>query len=63
VESDDRRALEVLRLVDRLDNLIHEAKVVPLTSLVRIERGAAFALLDELRTAVAELVNQGKPGF
>jgi hypothetical protein len=31
VKSDDTRALEVLRLVDQLDALIHEAKVVPLT--------------------------------
>ena len=61
MESENARALAVLRLVDQLDNLIHEAKVVPLTSQVRIERGAAYALLDELRAAIAEFVNVGKP--
>jgi hypothetical protein len=43
--------------------LIHNAKPVPLTSHVRIDRTEAYALLDELRVAVVTLAKQGASGF
>lgn len=61
--TDNTRATDVLRLVDQLDDLIHQARPVPPTSQVRIERAAAYKLLDELRLAVSELAKQGEPGF
>lgn len=61
--SDNAPALEVLRLVDQLDDLVHKAKSVPLNSHVRIDRKEAYALMDELRVAVVNLAKQGQPGF
>jgi hypothetical protein len=63
VEPDTPSAREVFRLVDKLDDLIHDAKPVPLTSHVRIDRKEAYALLDELRVAVVILAKQEASGF
>jgi hypothetical protein len=62
VEPDNTSALEVFRLVDKLEDLIHNAKPVPLTIHVRIDRREAYALLDELRVAVVTLAKQGTSG-
>ena len=41
--------MDVLELIDKLDDLIHNAKAVPLTDQVRIDREAIYELLDEMR--------------
>ena len=38
--------MDVLELIDKLDDLIHNARPVPLTDQVRIDREAIFELLD-----------------
>jgi hypothetical protein len=48
---------ELSRLLDQLDELIRNAKPVPLTSQVRVDEGYAKELVDRLRVAVAKLAN------
>jgi len=45
---------DVLALLDRLDDLVRSAKLVPLTNQVRIERDEIFDLLDQLRATLPE---------
>ena len=48
--SDDVGTL--LELVDRLDDLVHEAKPVPLTDQVRLDKDEVYAILDRIREVV-----------
>jgi hypothetical protein len=43
----------VAALFDQLDELIHNAKTVPLTDQVRIDRAQFYDLLDRLRATLA----------
>jgi cell division septum initiation protein DivIVA len=47
-------------LIDRLDGLLSEARAVPFTDQVRVERDAVFGLLDEIRATVPEEVRQAR---
>ena len=44
--------MDPLRLVDQLDDLIHNAKSLPLSDQVRIDRDKAYDLLDQLRASL-----------
>jgi hypothetical protein len=46
--------VDVLVLIDRLDDLVHNAKIVPLTNQVRIDRDEIQDLIDELRATIPE---------
>ena len=52
--------MDVLVLIDRLDDLLHNAKAVPLTDQVRIEREEIFGILDEMRATIPEEVKQAR---
>lgn len=52
--------MDVLELIDKLDDLIHNARPVPLTDQVRIDREAIFELLDEMRSTIPEEVKQAR---
>jgi cell division septum initiation protein DivIVA len=52
--------VDVLELIDKLDDLIHNARPVPLTDQVRIDRDAIFELLDEMRSTIPEEVKQAR---
>src|SRR5947208_3046065 len=41
--------MDVLVLIDKLDDLVHNAKAVPLTDQVRIDREEIYDILDEMR--------------
>jgi hypothetical protein len=41
-------------LVDELDNQIRNARPVPLTDQVRIEKGKIYDLIDQMRAAGAK---------
>ena len=43
---------DLLSLIDELDDLIHNAKPVPLTDQVRVDRERVYDLLDRIRAAV-----------
>ena len=52
--------MDVLVLIDRLDDLLHNAKAVPLTDQVRIDREEIFGILDEMRATIPEEVKQAR---
>src|SRR6266540_932039 len=41
--------MDVLVLIDKLDDLVHQAKAVPLTDQVRIDREEIYDILDQMR--------------
>ena len=45
---------ELLGLMDRLDDLVHNAKSVPLTGDVRVDREEFYDILDRMRAALGE---------
>ena len=47
-------------LIERLDELVHNAKAVPLSDQVRIDREEIFDILDQLRATVPEEVKQAR---
>jgi hypothetical protein len=48
---------ELARLLDQMDDLLRRAKPVPLTGQVRVDRGDAEKLLDQLRMRSPKLAN------
>ena len=52
--------MDVLVLIDRLDDLLHNAKAVPLTDQVRIDREEIFGILDQMRATIPEEVKQAR---
>jgi cell division septum initiation protein DivIVA len=52
--------LDVLVLIDKLDDLIHNARAVPLTDQVRIDREEIYELLDQMRSTIPEEVKQAR---
>jgi hypothetical protein len=50
----------VLELIDRLDALLSEARTLPLTNQVRVEREEFYALLDEIRAVIPDEVRQAR---
>jgi hypothetical protein len=52
--------MDVLVLIDKLDDLIHNAKTVPLTDTVRIEREEIYDILDQMRASIPEEIKQAR---
>ena len=52
--------MDVVVLIDRLDDLVHNAKAVPLSDQVRIDREEIFDLLDQMRATIPEEVKQAR---
>ena len=52
--------MDVLELIDKMDDLIHNARAVPLTDQVRIDREAIYDLLDQMRSTIPEEVKQAR---
>jgi hypothetical protein len=46
--------MDALRIIDQLDELLHNAKSVPLTNQVRVDRDEVYDLLDQLRATLPE---------
>ena len=44
--------MDVLVLIDKLDDLVHNAKAVPLTDQVRIDREEIYDILDQMRATI-----------
>ncbi len=44
--------MEILELIDRLDNLLYEAKPLPFTENVKVDRSEVFPILDQIRAAL-----------
>ena len=52
--------MDVLVLIDKLDDLIHNARSVPLTDSVMLDREEIYDLLDQMRSTIPEEVKQAR---
>src|SRR4026207_2220728 len=52
--------VDVLVLIDKLDDLVHNAKPVPLTDQVRVDREEIYDLLDQMRATIPEEIKQAR---
>jgi cell division septum initiation protein DivIVA len=52
--------MDVLVLIDKLDDLVHNGKPVPLTDQVRVEREEVYDILDQMRATVPEEIKQAR---
>ena len=52
--------MDVLVLIDKLDDLVSDAKQVPLTDQVRVEREEIFDILDQMRATIPEEIKQAR---
>jgi len=52
--------VDVLVLIDKLDELVHNAKAVPLTDQVRIDREEIWEILDQMRATIPEEIKQAR---
>jgi hypothetical protein len=46
--------VDILTLLDRLDDLVRNAKPVPLTNQVRVDRDEIFEIVDQLRATLPD---------
>jgi cell division septum initiation protein DivIVA len=52
--------MDVLVLIDKLDDLIHNAKQVPLTDQVRVDKEEIYDILDQMRATIPEEIKQAR---
>ena len=52
--------MDVLVLIDKLDELVHNAKAVPLTDQVRIDREEIWEILDQMRATIPDEIKQAR---
>src|SRR3954467_5960393 len=52
--------MDVLVLIDKLDDLVHNAKAVPLTDQVRTDREEVYDIPDEMRATIPEEIKQAR---
>jgi cell division septum initiation protein DivIVA len=52
--------MDVLVLIDKLDDLVHNSKPVPLTDQVRVDREEIYDLLDQMRATIPEEIKQAR---
>ena len=52
--------MDVLVLIDKLADAIHNGKPVPLTDQVRVEREEIYDILDQMRATVPEEIKQAR---
>ena len=55
-----RFAMDVLVLIDKLDDLVHNAKPMPLTDQVRVDKEEIYDILDQMRATIPEEIKQAR---
>ena len=58
--TNQRSAMDVLVLIDKLDDLVHNAKPVPLTDQVRVDKEEIYDILDQMRATIPEEIKQAR---
>ena len=53
-------SMDVLVLIDKLDDIIHNARSVPLTDSVMIDREEIYDILDQMRSTIPEEIKQAR---
>ena len=52
--------MDVLVLIDKLDDTIHNAKPVPLMDQVRVDKEEIYDILDQMRATIPEEIKQAR---
>ena len=52
--------MDVLVLIDKLDDLVHNAKSMPLTDQVRVDKEEIYDILDQMRATIPEEIKQAR---
>src|ERR1043165_1084546 len=52
--------MDVLVLIDKLDDTVHNAKPVPLPAQVRVDREEIYDILDQMRATIHEEIKQAR---
>jgi hypothetical protein len=52
--------MDVLMLIDKLDDLLHNAKQVRLRDQVRVDREEVYDILDQMRATIPDDVRQAR---
>ena len=52
--------MDVLVLIDKLDEMVQNAKSVPMTDQVRIDREEIYEILDQMRATIPEEIKQAR---
>jgi vacuolar-type H+-ATPase subunit H len=52
--------MDVLVLIDKLDDMIHNARSVPLTDNVMFDREEIYDILDQMRSTIPEEIKQAR---
>jgi cell division septum initiation protein DivIVA len=52
--------VDVLVLIDKLDELVQNAKGVPMTDQVRIDREEIWEIIDQMRSTIPEEIKQAR---
>jgi hypothetical protein len=52
--------MELLVLIDKLDDVMHNARAVPLTDQVRVDKEVIYDLLDQMRANIPEAMKQAE---
>ena len=52
--------MDVLVLIDKLDDLIHNAKPVPMSDKVRVDKEEIYDILDQMRATIPEEIKQAR---
>lgn len=60
MEASEPQEPDVLALIDELDELLSNAKAVPLSDQLRIEKEEVYALLDGIRATLPDAVKEAR---
>jgi hypothetical protein len=60
VPAPNPQTMDVLVLIDKLDDLVHNAKTVPLTDQVRVDKEEIYDILDQMRATIPEEIKQAR---
>ena len=52
--------MDVLVLIDKLDDLIHNAKQVPMSDKVRVDKEEIYDILDQMRATIPDEIKQAR---
>ena len=52
--------MDVLVLIDKLDDLVHNGKRIPLTDDVRVDKEEIYDILDQMRATIPEEIKQAR---
>jgi hypothetical protein len=52
--------MDVLVLIDKLDDLVHNSRPIPLTDQVRVDREEIYDILDQMRATIPEEIKQAR---